>query len=58
MNTEATAAELFELIEDSFEEFMEDYELDAEGSLNDMLFEIFCAGFESGADLEVEEEEE
>jgi len=58
MNTEVTAADLFELIENSFDEFMSDYELDPEGSLNDMLFEVFCAGFESGADLEVEEEEE
>lgn len=50
--------EVFELIEGSFEEFMTDYELDPEGSINDMLFEVFCAGFESGAHLELVEEEE
>jgi hypothetical protein len=50
--------EVFELIENSFEEFMKDYELDGEGSINDMLFEVFCAGFESGAHLELVEEEE
>jgi hypothetical protein len=50
--------EVFELIENSFEEFMKDFELDGEGSINDMLFEVFCAGFESGAHLELLEEEE
>ena len=50
--------EVFELVENSFEEFMKDFELDGEGSINDMLFEVFCAGFEGGAQVDLEEEEE
>ena len=49
--------EAFDIVEDAFEAFMEDYELDPEGSINDMLFEVFCAGFEQGTGIELEEEE-
>jgi hypothetical protein len=56
MSIESDTAELFEMIEESFEDFMKDYEIDVEGSITDMLFEVFCAGFEAGADIEEEEE--
>jgi hypothetical protein len=45
-----------ELVEDYFETFMESYELDPEGSINDMLFELFVAGFEAALDITEEEE--
>jgi hypothetical protein len=45
-----------ELVEDYFETFMESYELDPEGSINDMLFELFVAGFEAAIDITEEEE--
>lgn len=48
--------EAFEMVEEAFENFMADYELDPEGSINDMLFEVFCAGFEQAIDLDSEEE--
>lgn len=36
-----------DIVEDTFETFLSDYELDPEGSLNDMLFELYVAGFEA-----------
>ena len=40
-----------DMVEDGFENFMADYELDPEGSLNDMLFELFVAGYEAALEL-------
>jgi hypothetical protein len=36
-----------DILENSFDAFITEYELDPEGSLNDMLFELFAAGFEA-----------
>ena len=47
---------LVEIVEPLFEDFLKDFEIDPEGSLNDMLFEVFCAGFETA--LEVTHEED
>lgn len=51
-------------LETIFEDFLEEYEIDAELTFNTMLFEVFSAGFESailyieGASDENEVEEE
>ena len=47
-----------DMIEDCFDNFIAEYELDAEGSLNDMFFELFLAGFESAMEMMDDEEEE
>lgn len=47
-----------EFLEEQFEEFIKDYELDPEGSINDMLFEVFCAGVETALTIVEEEENE
>lgn len=33
------------VVEEHFDEFMKEYELDTEASINDMLFEFFAEGF-------------
>ena len=35
------------MIQDAFEEFMQSYELEMEMMLEDILYEMFAAGFES-----------
>lgn len=56
MNEESIEVGL-EFLEEQFEEFLKDYELDPEGSINDMLFEVFCAGVETALTVTEEEEE-
>jgi len=57
--TELRLEELVDnLAEDSFEEFSEEFELDPSMTLEDILFEVYCSGFEQGIFLELEEEEE
>jgi len=46
------------LAEESFNEFSEEFELDPSMTLEDILFEVYCSGFEQGIFLEFEEEEE
>jgi hypothetical protein len=46
------------LAEESFNEFSEEFELDPSMTLEDILFEVYCSGFEQGILLELEEEEE
>ena len=46
------------LAEESFNEFSEEFELDPLMTLEDILFEVYCSGFEQGILLEFEEEEE
>jgi hypothetical protein len=47
-----------EVVENAFDEYIEDYELDSEGSINDMLYELFLAGFEAAMDLMDDDEED
>jgi len=45
-------------VEAAFDAVMEDYELDASGSLNDMLFDMFANGFDAALELAMDEEGE
>ena len=47
-----------DILENSFEAFITEYELDPEGSINDMLFELFAAGFEAAIEGIIGDEEE
>ena len=47
-----------EVMESAFEEFLGEYELDVEGSLEDMLFEFFAEGFSYAVEDEDETDEE
>jgi len=55
MNTEFT---IEEMVEDCFDNFIAEYELDPEGSINDMFFELFLAGFEAACEMMDDEEDE
>ena len=39
------------IIQEAFDIFMEDYELDLEMSFEDILYEMFAAGFETALEL-------
>ena len=47
---------LEQVISFSFDEFMETYELDPKMSFEDILYEVFSAGFEDGIELEATED--
>jgi len=47
--------ELEDVVEAMFDKFIEDYEMDASGSIEDMLYEFYSEGFINA--LEVTEEE-
>ena len=47
-----------DLVENAFDEFISEYELDPEGSINDMFYELFLAGFESAIEIMENDEEE
>ena len=47
-----------EIVEATFDNFIAEYELDPEGSINDMLFELFSAGFESAIEFMDDDDEE
>lgn len=49
--------ELEGVLEDLFNDFMAEYELDPEGSINDMLFEFFAEGFVKALEVVSEDEE-
>ena len=51
------------IIQDAFDNFMEEYELDMSMSFDDMMYEMFATGFETALALvdaanELEEQEE
>ena len=51
--------ELDVLVEELFQDFLQEFEIDPEASLNDVFFDIFYAGFEEALEvLDVDEEEE
>ena len=39
------------IIQDAFDLFMEDYELDTSMSFEDMMYEMFASGFETALEL-------
>jgi len=47
-----------DLVENAFDEFISEYELDPEGSINDMFYELFLAGFEAAIEMMGNDEEE
>lgn len=49
--------EVEDFVEAVFDEFIAEYELDPEGSINDMFYELFLAGFEAAINMMDEEEE-
>jgi hypothetical protein len=55
---EQVSEALEQVISVSFDEFMETYELDPKMSFEDILYEVFSAGFEDGIELEDEEDDE
>ena len=44
------------IIEEAYDDFMEDFQIDPNGSINNMLFELFAAGFDSCYDMIDDEE--
>ena len=50
--------EIEQVIETTFEDFLGNYELDADGALSDMLYEFFAEGFTRALELLEDEEEE
>ena len=52
------AVEAEDFVEMAFDEFIAEYELDAEGSINDMFYELFLAGFEAAVNMMDDDEEE
>ena len=51
-------SEVEDLVENAFDEFISEYELDPEGSINDMFYELFLAGFEAAIEMMGNDEEE
>jgi len=52
---EAQVVDGDEIIEEAFDVYMEDYGLDTAMSFEDILYEMFAAGFESALELQKEE---
>ena len=57
MSNTTIEPEVEDLVEAVFDEFIAEYELDPEGSINDMFYELFLAGFEAAFNMMDEEEE-
>jgi len=57
MSNTTIEPEVEDLVEAVFDEFIAEYELDPEGSINDMFYELFLAGFEAAINMMDEEEE-
>jgi len=57
MSEALVETEIEEVVEAIFDEFIAEYELDPEGSINDMFYELFLAGFEAAINMVNEEEE-
>ena len=57
MSEALVETEIEELVEAVFDDFIAEYELDPEGSINDMFYELFLAGFEAAINMVNEEEE-
>lgn len=47
-----------QVIQDAFDIFMEDYELDTSMSFEDMMYEMFASGFETALELLDDEDED
>lgn len=57
MSEALVETEVEDFVEAVFDEFIAEYELDPEGSINDMFYELFLAGFEAAINMVNEEEE-
>jgi len=57
MSEALVETEVEDFVEAIFDEFIAEYELDPEGSINDMFYELFLAGFEAAINVMDEEEE-
>jgi len=57
MSEALVETEVEDFVEAVFDEFIAEYELDPEGSINDMFYELFLAGFEAAINMMDEEEE-
>ena len=57
MSEALVETEAEDFVESVFDEFIAEYELDPEGSINDMFYELFLAGFEAAINVMDEEEE-
>ena len=57
MSEALVETEVEDFVEAIFDEFIAEYELDPEGSINDMFYELFLAGFEAAINMMDEEEE-
>ena len=57
MSEALVETEIEEVVEAIFDEFIAEYELDPEGSINDMFYELFLAGFEAAINMVNEEED-
>lgn len=58
INTDELDFDLDEIMEDLFEDFVGEYELDPEGTINDMLYEFFSEGFLRGMEAMSDDDEE
>jgi len=47
-----------EIVEAAFDDYIVEFELDTEGSIDDLFFEIFSAGFDSAMEMMDDEEDE
>jgi len=45
MNEGVTSTDMETFIEIAFDKFIAEYEMDTNGSIEDMLYEFFCEGF-------------
>ena len=57
MSEALVETEVEDFVEAVFDEFIAEYELDPEGSINDMFYELFLAGFEAAISMMDEEGE-
>jgi hypothetical protein len=57
MSEALVETEVEDFVEAVFDEFIAEYELDPEGSINDMFYELFLAGFEAAINMMDEEGE-
>ena len=58
MSEALVETEVEDFVEAVFDEFIAEYELDPEGSINDMFYELFLAGFEAAIEMMGNDEEE
>ena len=58
MSEDKIEVQVEDLVENAFDEFISEYELDSEGSINDMFYELFLAGFEAAIEMMSDNDEE